>query len=48
MKRAVVGGTKAGNGAWGLAWVDTVMEAPFESANSESKARMVRESGERV
>jgi hypothetical protein len=23
-----VGGTKAGNGAWALAWVDTVMEVP--------------------
>jgi len=22
----VLGGTKAGNGAWALAWVDTVME----------------------
>ena len=27
-KRQVLGGTKAGNGAWALAWVDTVMEAP--------------------
>jgi len=25
-KRQVLGGTKAGNGAWALAWVDTVME----------------------
>ncbi|KAG6872648.1 hypothetical protein C0992_009442 [Termitomyces sp. T32_za158] len=25
-KRAVLGGTKTGNGAWALAWVDTVME----------------------
>ncbi|KAK2460792.1 hypothetical protein APHAL10511_007262 [Amanita phalloides] len=25
-KRHVLGGTKAGNGAWALAWVDTVME----------------------
>lgn len=24
----MLGGTKAGNGAWALAWVDTVMEFP--------------------
>ena len=27
-KRRVLGGTKVGNAAWGLAWVDTVMELP--------------------
>lgn len=27
-KRHVLGGTKVGSGAWGLAWVDTVMEVP--------------------
>ncbi|KAH9988075.1 chromatin remodelling complex Rsc7/Swp82 subunit-domain-containing protein [Russula compacta] len=27
-KRQVLGGTKAGNGAWALAWVDTAMELP--------------------
>ena len=27
-KRQVLGGAKAGNGAWALAWVDTVMELP--------------------
>jgi chromatin structure-remodeling complex protein RSC7 len=27
-KRKVLGGTKAGNGAWAVAWVDTVMEVP--------------------
>lgn len=27
-KRRVLGGTKAGNGAWALAWVDTVMVLP--------------------
>jgi chromatin structure-remodeling complex protein RSC7 len=26
----VLGGTKTGNGAWALAWVDTVMELPDE------------------
>lgn len=25
-ERKVLGGTKTGNGAWGLAWVDTIME----------------------
>ncbi|KAI0657495.1 chromatin remodelling complex Rsc7/Swp82 subunit-domain-containing protein [Cubamyces menziesii] len=29
-KRRVLGGTKAGGGGWGLAWVDTVMEVPTE------------------
>ena len=24
----MLGGTKVGGGAWGLAWVDTVMEMP--------------------
>ena len=28
VKRRVLGGTKVGNGAWGLAWIDTVMEFP--------------------
>jgi chromatin structure-remodeling complex protein RSC7 len=27
-KPKVLGGTKTGNGAWALAWVDTVMELP--------------------
>jgi len=25
-RKRVLGGTKVGNGAWGLAWVDTVMD----------------------
>ena len=36
LKRSTLGGTKAGNGAWGLAWVDTVMEFP---ASIEKKKR---------
>ena len=24
----MLGGTKSGNGAWALAWVDTIMELP--------------------
>ena len=27
-KRRILGGTKAGGGAWGLAWVNTVMQTP--------------------
>lgn len=39
-KRRILGGTKAGNGAWGLAWVDTVMQLPEED---EEAKRMRRE-----
>jgi chromatin structure-remodeling complex protein RSC7 len=28
LQRRVLGGTKSGNGAWALAWVDTVLELP--------------------
>ncbi|KDQ56906.1 hypothetical protein JAAARDRAFT_131952 [Jaapia argillacea MUCL 33604] len=41
-KRAVLGGTKTGNGAWALAWVDTVMELADES-DADATARMERE-----
>lgn len=37
-KRRVLGGTKAGNGAWALAWVDTVMELPVPE-DEETRAR---------
>lgn len=37
-KRRVLGGSKVGNGAWALAWVDTVMELPI-SEDEETKAR---------
>jgi chromatin structure-remodeling complex protein RSC7 len=47
-KRQVLGGTKAGNGAWALAWVDTVMEAPageedhaFGRAVAEERKRLL-------
>ncbi|KAH0578398.1 hypothetical protein H2248_003555 [Termitomyces sp. 'cryptogamus'] len=47
-KRAVLGGTKTGNGAWALAWVDTIMklENPqaIESRISAEKKRLVQES----
>ncbi len=35
-KRQVLGGTKAGNGAWALAWVDTVMELPASEKDHEA------------
>jgi len=28
LQRRFLGGTKSGNGAWALAWVDTVLELP--------------------
>ncbi|KAI0267479.1 chromatin remodelling complex Rsc7/Swp82 subunit-domain-containing protein [Gloeopeniophorella convolvens] len=34
-KRAVLGGAKAGHGAWALAWVDTVMELPAGADDSD-------------
>ena len=38
-KRQVLGGTKAGNGAWALAWVDTVMDLPAsEEAHDAGRA----------
>ena len=33
--RRVLGGTKVGNAAWGLAWVDTVMELPDHNKNDD-------------
>ena len=35
-KRQVLGGTKAGNGAWALAWVDTVMELPASKEDHDA------------
>jgi chromatin structure-remodeling complex protein RSC7 len=35
-KKAILGGTKAGKNAWGLAWVDTTMEPP--TAEEKEKA----------
>lgn len=37
-RRRVLGGTKVGNGAWALAWVDTVMELPVPE-DDEAMAR---------
>lgn len=41
-KREVLGGTKAGNGAWALAWVDTVVELP-KPDDPPSPAALARE-----
>jgi chromatin structure-remodeling complex protein RSC7 len=48
-KRQVLGGTKAGNGAWALAWVDTIMEVPaseeddaFRHAAAEERKRLLQ------
>lgn len=36
-KSRVLGGTKAGNGAWALTWVDTVMQLPDEDEEARKK-----------
>ena len=38
-KRRVLGGTKTGNGAWALAWVDTVMEMANSNETDDPAAR---------
>ena len=47
-KGRLLGGTKTGNGAWGLAWIDTVMESSEVSASErggdfEQRERILRE-----
>ena len=42
-KRRVLGGTKAGNGAWALAYIDTVMEFPGGTAERDSPEAKLRE-----
>ncbi|KAJ7704405.1 chromatin remodelling complex Rsc7/Swp82 subunit-domain-containing protein [Mycena rosella] len=46
-KKSVLGGTKVGNGAWALAWVDTVMEVPrpgeLDRPEVEEKTRLWKE-----
>jgi hypothetical protein len=46
-KRQVLGGTKAGNGAWALAWVDTVMEFPASEGDHDA-GRPVAEERKRL
>ncbi|KAI9060085.1 hypothetical protein FKP32DRAFT_1578774 [Trametes sanguinea] len=38
-QRRVLGGTKVGGGAWGIAWVDTVMEVPPEPEDPWTQER---------
>lgn len=38
-KRRVLGGAKVGGGAWGLAWVDTVMEMTPQQQLEEKWAK---------
>lgn len=40
-KNTILGGTKVGNGAWGLAWVDTVMEPSRDHDAESERARQV-------
>lgn len=37
--KRVLGGSKAGNGAWALAWIDTVVELPHPGGSPAAKAR---------
>ncbi|KAF8653665.1 hypothetical protein AX16_003816 [Volvariella volvacea WC 439] len=41
-KKRILGGTKTGNGAWGIAWVDTILELPKRD-RSPSPAAIARE-----
>ncbi|KAF7366713.1 hypothetical protein MSAN_00929400 [Mycena sanguinolenta] len=45
--RSVLGGTKVGNGAWAVAWMDTIMEVPkpgeLERPEVEERNRMWKE-----
>ncbi|THG95350.1 hypothetical protein EW026_g6289 [Hermanssonia centrifuga] len=38
----VLGGTKAGNGAWGVAWVDTVMELPNPDEDEQMRLQAMK------
>ena len=46
-KRQVLGGAKAGNGAWALAWVDTIMEVPA-SEEDDAIGRAAAEERQRL
>jgi len=48
-KRRVLGGTKMGNGAWALAWVDTIMELPGpETVDTAVREQLLRDAGNAV
>lgn len=38
-QKRVLGGSKSGNGAWALAWVDTVLELPSAEEMQQGNAR---------
>jgi chromatin structure-remodeling complex protein RSC7 len=46
-KRSILGGTKVGNGAWAVAWMDTIMEVrnleELERPEAEEKTRQWKE-----
>ncbi|KAF8208205.1 chromatin remodelling complex Rsc7/Swp82 subunit-domain-containing protein [Mycena galopus ATCC 62051] len=46
-KKTILGGTKVGNGAWAVAWIDTIMEVPkpgeLERPEAEERNRMWKE-----
>ncbi|KAJ6613593.1 chromatin remodelling complex Rsc7/Swp82 subunit-domain-containing protein [Mycena sp. CBHHK59/15] len=47
VKKAVLGGTKVGNGGWAIAWIDTIMEVPsleaLQRPEVEEKTRLWKE-----
>jgi chromatin structure-remodeling complex protein RSC7 len=45
-KQRILGGTRSGNGAWGMAWVDTVMQLPDEDEEARTKKEMERQERE--
>jgi chromatin structure-remodeling complex protein RSC7 len=46
LQRRILGGTKSGNGAWALAWVDTVLNFPsteeMEQKSAEDRDVLMR------
>lgn len=46
VKGRVTGGAKVGSRAWGVAWVDTVMELPSEEEEYKRHATMVKHAEE--
>ncbi|XP_006455231.1 hypothetical protein AGABI2DRAFT_194873 [Agaricus bisporus var. bisporus H97] len=46
-KPRVLGGTRSGNGAWGMAWVDTVMQLPDEDEETRTEKEKEKQERER-
>ena len=45
----MLGGTKTGNGAWALAWVDTIMELPGpETVKAAVQEQLLRDAGNTI